>query len=156
MGAIELLARSSDDVEQRVISLCVFAAIVFFVILVKVISSVSPEVMARKIRELQARRPVRTTMPAAYEAPIYAQLVETAPPQAPAKKRKKRRLAPTSALTAPSRPAHVKSVAQAGEVTPAPDAIDFAQAVVFAEILAPPLALRRGRTGLLRSASWTP
>ncbi len=175
MDVIDLLAASGEDI-GGIIGFCVFAAFVVFVILAKAISSVSPEAMARKIRELQGQReggktfpagyvkPVpaayQKPLPARYEEPVYAELAVPATTEAPKKKRKKKRLERVSEGDASHRlvsdvRSAKKAAAEAPAAAPAEGAPSLRQAVIYAELLAPPLALRRGRgRGLLRSAPW--
>jgi len=156
---IDLLAKSNDDF-AGLIGFCVFAGFIVFLILAKAISSVSPEAMARKIRELQGqpaaeRAAVARPVPARYEEPVYAQLV--APPLATAPKKKKRKKKPANPdeYNVPRRLVADQRVRKAAPATAAKEGtLNFRQGVIMAELLAPPLSLRHGRGGLLRSAPW--
>ncbi|MEK7866615.1 MAG: hypothetical protein AAB434_08010 [Planctomycetota bacterium] len=157
MFPVDLLARNDDL--SGLISFCVFAGIVVFVILAKVISSVSPEAMARKIREMQGLRgdvaPVRKPIPASFEEPVYAQLVSEPLATAPKKKRKKKRFVRPEEDGVPKRlVADVRAQKTAPAAVAAEGMPSLRQSVIMAELLSPPLSLRRGRRGLLRSAPW--
>lgn len=158
MFPFELLAKSDDL--SGLISFCVFAGFIVFVILAKVISSVSPEAMARKIREMQGQRepykfPVAKAAPARFEEPVYAQLVSEPLAAAPKQKRKKKKFVRPEEEGVPRRlVADVRSKGAASSPAASAGATDYRQAVIMAELLAPPLSLRHGRGGLLRSAPW--
>lgn len=151
MIPFELLARSSDD--SGVVGFCVVAAFVIFMILAKMVSSVSPNALAKKIRELQDAAQGRTGGGVRREAStqfvdlsgdvdLARSSVGSAPLAAiPVAPRKKRRKAGTRPAAAPA------PAAPQGE-------LNLRQAVIYAEILAPPLSMRHRRAGLLRSAPW--
>lgn len=157
MFPVELLARNDDL--SGLIGFCIFAAFVVFAILAKAISSVSPEAMARKIREMQGQRgaeriPVAKALPATWDEPVVAQLVSESLDPAPKKKQKKKVARPEPDEVPRRLVADVRPKASAPAPVSAETTTDFRQAVIMAELLAPPLSLRHGRAGLLRSAPW--
>lgn len=149
MIPLELLAQPSND--SGLVSFCVFAAIVVFLILAKAISSVSPGALAKKIRDMQdaqrgrpvRREPATDLLDLSREPAFTGRSGWSAPlaaiPIGPKKKKK-----------GAKRSAPVAAVPVAVEQRP----MDLRQAVIYAEILAPPLALRHRKGGLLRSAPW--
>ncbi len=150
MIPLELLAQPSND--SGLVSFCVFAAIVVFLILAKAISSVSPGALAKKIRDMQdaqrgrpvRREPATDLLDLSREPAFPGKSGWSAPlaaiPVGPKKKKKKgaKRSAPVAA----------------GPVAAEQGRMDLRQAVIYAEILALPLALRHRKGGLLRSAPW--